>query len=361
MEKPNSLPEWDTTEVNSVAPDQDHREKGWLAPGGIPEKVPYQTVNHWQNLVYKWVNAINQSGVLVYNDLTNYVANESWVQGSDGELYQCKINNGPASSVVNPVGDTSGTWINPFIETPLGMWYKEGLTLTRMSATTFRISVGEARDDTDIANMKISAPSFIKSLSAFAAGSGNGALDTGAVSADQWYHVYVIKNLTTSVVDVLISLSLSPTMPTGYTVKRWIGAIYLNNVAQITPFTQWNNQFWWKDPPLDVDSTITTTSTSFALSKGVPNDISVLAHINFHVHRESTPQTTYIRTLEANDEEPSITAAPLGTIRTNTNRVNQVGTMTILTRIDQRIAARSDVTNVDFRVAVLGWETDFRI
>ena len=38
MAIPATLPKWDDTEVNSVAPDTTHEDEGWLAPGGIPEK-----------------------------------------------------------------------------------------------------------------------------------------------------------------------------------------------------------------------------------------------------------------------------------------------------------------------------------
>lgn len=110
MAKPTKLPEWDTTQVNSIEPDQDHKDQGWLAPGGIPEKPPFQTFNWWQNNVHTWVKELNIKGVLGYDAITDYVANLSYVVGSDGIIYQCKIANGPASSVVDPVGDTTRTW-----------------------------------------------------------------------------------------------------------------------------------------------------------------------------------------------------------------------------------------------------------
>lgn len=56
MAIPATLPKWDDTEVNAVAPDTTHENEGWLAPGGIPEKPPFETFNHWMNNVYKWVN-----------------------------------------------------------------------------------------------------------------------------------------------------------------------------------------------------------------------------------------------------------------------------------------------------------------
>jgi len=55
MAIPNNLPEWDKTQVNIVEVDQQHKDEGWLAPAGVPEKPPFQSFNWWQNLVYQWV------------------------------------------------------------------------------------------------------------------------------------------------------------------------------------------------------------------------------------------------------------------------------------------------------------------
>lgn len=111
MAKPTDLPEWDTTQVNAIEPTTERKEQGWLAPAGVPEKPPFQTFNYWQNEVYRWLKAINDQGILEYDNLTDYTANLSYAVGSDGILYVCKINNGPSSSVVDPVGDLTGTWV----------------------------------------------------------------------------------------------------------------------------------------------------------------------------------------------------------------------------------------------------------
>lgn len=61
MAKPSTLPEWDTTQVNSIAPDATHKDQGWLAPGGVPEKPPFQTFNYWQNQVYRWMKYLDEA------------------------------------------------------------------------------------------------------------------------------------------------------------------------------------------------------------------------------------------------------------------------------------------------------------
>lgn len=52
---------------------------------------------------------LEQGGILNYSALTDYVVG-ALAQGSNGELYRTLIVNGPASSVVDPVGDATGTW-----------------------------------------------------------------------------------------------------------------------------------------------------------------------------------------------------------------------------------------------------------
>jgi len=65
-----------------------------------------------------------------------------------------------------------------------------------------------------------------KTSGSWVAGTGNGMLDTGSFSASKVYYLYRIWNGTTFAVDYLMSLSSNaPTMPSGYTKKRLIGAV----------------------------------------------------------------------------------------------------------------------------------------
>jgi hypothetical protein len=55
--------------------------------------------------------------------------------------------------------------------------------------------------------------------------SGANGLDTGSEAASTWYHVYVIWNGST-IAGLLSTSSTAPTMPSGYTHKGYVGAIY---------------------------------------------------------------------------------------------------------------------------------------
>ena len=72
-------------------------------------------------------------------------------------------------------------------------------------------------------NFSILTPSV--DVTAIITNSGANGLDTGSVAASNWYYYWVISNGTTTA--GLWSLSnSSPTMPSGYTYKKFIGAVY---------------------------------------------------------------------------------------------------------------------------------------
>jgi hypothetical protein len=67
---------------------------------------------------------------------------------------------------------------------------------------------------------------------------GANGLDAGSLSSDTWYYIFMIMNVDNGTVAGLLSASMtSPTMPTGYTKKRLVGASrYLT--TDFRPFTQ---------------------------------------------------------------------------------------------------------------------------
>jgi len=71
--------------------------------------------------------------------------------------------------------------------------------------------------------------------------SGANGLDTGSEAINTWYYLYLIKNVTTSTVASLLSVSpTAPTLPAGYTKKRLIGAIRNDGAGDFLLFDQVN-------------------------------------------------------------------------------------------------------------------------
>ena len=66
---------------------------------------------------------------------------------------------------------------------------------------------------------------------------GPGGLDSGTPTANSWYAIWLVKNLSTSTVNGMFSLSfVNPVMPTGYTLKRRVGAVYYMTDGMVTRF-----------------------------------------------------------------------------------------------------------------------------
>lgn len=90
-----------------VAPDSAKIEAGWNI-----EAPPYEYFNWLDNRQDSFMFYINQHGIPEWDSVTEYIANKSYVVGSNGVLYQAKTTN----TGINPVNDTTNThWKRAFV------------------------------------------------------------------------------------------------------------------------------------------------------------------------------------------------------------------------------------------------------
>lgn len=166
--------------------------------------------------------------------------------------------------------------------------YLSGLTLSNDAVTpntVIDIASGAAVSD-DGAELMTLSSAITKTTGTWAAGAGNGGLDTGSVAASTWYHLFLIKRIDTGVVDVLLSTSAtSPTLPTNYTKKRRIGAIRTDSSGNILAFVQIGNEFIWSTPVNDLAQTANPGTSAVLIAATVPAGVSVRAKIAFNVLR----------------------------------------------------------------------------
>ncbi len=152
-----------------------------------------------------------------------------------------------------------------------------GLTLSAAgSVATFGVASGFATDSTG--NVIVTLPgSFSKTTGAWASGSGAGSLDTGAIAASTWYHVFLVYKPSGTVIDVLTSLSpTSPALPSGYSNFRRIGSLLTDGSNNWTAFTQNGDEFLWSTPVNNAsNNNLTTTSVLFTVT--VPTGVTVNA------------------------------------------------------------------------------------
>lgn len=200
---------------------------------------------------------------------------------------------------------TAGASANPLWG---GSWppgAMNGLALSAASTTSIGIAAGSCRNENagTAVNMTL-ASAITKTLSAFAAGSGNGGLFNGSIAASTWYHVYVIQNNSTGVFDAGFETNYPPlNIPAGYTAYRRLGAFKTNGSSQVTPFSQVGNQFYWSTAVSDFSSSVGSTASQL-VTLSVPPSVNVTADIEVMATTSSSTNITYISSPLQSDELP---------------------------------------------------------
>ena len=202
----------------------------------------------------------------------------------------------------------SGAWVlvNPSQQGryPPGTLY--GLTLSNnASANKIDVALGACRDGADSANIDLAAALTAKDLATnWAVGSSAGLLDTGSIG-NNWYAIWAIKRPDTGVVDVLASLSFTaPTMPTNYTLKRYIGAIQRSG-GSIKQFFQRGDRFTWTTPGLhDFNVNNPGTATTSKTISVPPTAVTAIVVVTFV---DATPASTTIGSVRSpSSSDPSL-------------------------------------------------------
>ena len=233
------------------------------------------------------------------------------------------------------------------------------------AAKDIDIATGEARDIADADTLELTSALTKQIDASWAVGTDAGGLDgtesvAGTPDADTWYHVWLIKRSDTGVVDVLFSESATaPTMPASYDYKRRIGAVLTDATPDIIAFAMYESlsgirAVEWDDPPLDVSVTnLGTAAVQYVLS--VPLGIQVKVAVNVFVLKTVAKPVVYIRNPAVNDEAPSLSTAPLGSISAEDN-AGHAARIELMTDTSAQISARASEASVTLRVATLGWE-----
>jgi hypothetical protein len=189
--------------------------------------------------------------------------------------------------------------------------YLSGLTLANDPTTDITddisIAAGVASDSTNVDLMVLASAISQKHLNvAWAAGSNAGCLDTGSI-ANNSYFIWLIKNVSTPAVDVLCSLSPSaPTMPTGYTEERRIGAVIRASAANVL-FTQDGNTFSLLTPIAEASGVNPASTSAFTISlTGVPIGIRVQWIGSAGLRARGATTSLLISDLATNDITPTL-------------------------------------------------------
>lgn len=254
-----------------------------------------------------------------------------------------------ASGVISAVGGGGSSTPMPNYITGLNM-------AASGSAAVVQVGPGYATDSTQTVLMHRSVTDTKGVGGPWTAGGGNGGLDTGSPAANTWYHVYIIIPTAGGTTDLLISLSAtSPTMPSGYTQFRRIGAIRLDGSKNVNNFTAIGDEFLWLAPVThDYDATVSSTGGSpTAVTLTVPTSIKVWAKVRAFF---SGATSGHVVLLYEVDTGTAQTTASGNFSALNLAANGGIGVLDIRTNTAAQIYAIADITTgYTLAVSTYGW------
>lgn len=213
--------------------------------GGIPktnigwqpqEKPPSQYFNFQMNQLGQKINHCLQNGVPLWNATTTYVSGNMVTYSNDAWLCMTgNINSSPTLLNSNWVKASTATDIATVNATVVSLFGNPtGGNPTRTSDTTITLPAGLMAKTTDGLNVIKLTSNVVVDISV------NGAinrLDTGTVTNETWYYVWLVRNPSTTSMGGLLSLSATtPTLPSGFSQKAFLGFAIRYRNSKIFPF-----------------------------------------------------------------------------------------------------------------------------
>jgi hypothetical protein len=142
--KPDLTRVWAAGAPGANVIDPDVSSPGKFNAGWLAEIPPFENFNFLQQLFSQGLANLNEEGIFRYDSVTDYPV-DAYAKGSDGNIYRAFIANGPGTTVVDPVGDLTGTWIDPLKDIEIGAgqtW--QNLTGSRSSGVTYTNTSGKS-------------------------------------------------------------------------------------------------------------------------------------------------------------------------------------------------------------------------
>lgn len=345
------FPVTDDTALDATMPNATDRASKFLAFDGNSEPIAASgsiggvpTTPFTESLLDDATAAEARTTMGAMSDANNAVTNAKLAQMASGT-----IKGNIAGATANAADIPLATLLRSYLA---------GLTLSAAGATaTFGVAAGTAANSTNVSMLAL-ASAYTKTTSAWAVGTGNGAIDTGTIANNTWYHVYLIQRIDTGVVDVVFSTSVStPTLPANYTLFRRIGAMRTNGSAQWIKFAQNCDEFLWDVMVGDVAvSNLGTTGTLYTLT--VPTGVKVNALMRGSFTNAAIDVGGFISSPDESDQVVSVSAGRVHFVVSVAAKF-VANAFNIRTNTSAQIRAVSDTAGSSLNISTYGW-TDRR-
>lgn len=240
--------------------------------------------------------------------------------------------------------------------------YASGATVSNAADADHDITIAAGtifRDSTNTHTLSLTSALTKQIDATWAAGTNAGGLYTDepddTPNANTWHHLFLIRKDSDGSIDAYFDIStIAANKPAGYTYYAYIFSVLTNGSANILPFThKYNRWVFWSSPTLDIDVSDQGTSAVARTLPVPPISGGTLVLLNVLIDH-ATAANVYLSQSSETDMAPSITAAPLATIRT-TSSYKAMSQVLVGADVLSRIFSRSDVTSTTVKISVLAY------
>ena len=274
-----------------------------LAVGNFPETYkPTLAEGSGRDLVIRIILLVNNTGVV------NLVINPDTVIASQAYVAE-QINAHEAAANPHPGKFAPANHTHTLNE--------YGMTLANNAVDSehdIDISPGRVIDSTNSSYIELDSILTKHIDINWSEGTLAGGMATGIyLEAFTWYHIFSLFNPANQKVDAGADISITAANlragaagAAGYTKYRYIGSVLTDANANIIPFFQYKDYFYWKTRALDFSSsTVPDTRTLQAIS--TPLDVNVRAFLQPNMDGNATSDCVIITSPYEDDQAPSPT------------------------------------------------------
>ena len=238
------------------------------------------------------------------------------------------------------------------------------ITIANGTDTSHDIDFTAGNFDFDDQSGQATLSAITKQIDApWAEGTNAGGLDTGTVAADTFYYLFAIYNPATQTSDALFSASkTSPTLPSGYTKKKYIAALYTDGSANIQSgsytFSESSYRFRYSTRILDLNKT-SGLSTSSRSAETISCPPHTVASASLYLQAPNISSVVSIVVTEDGEADVAPTSFPTINAFYNGAAYFWNNTVEIAAKVNSasQIYLRSTYGTVTFfKWITLGWE-----
>jgi hypothetical protein len=240
----------------------------------------------------------------------------------------------------------AGAPVTSPISSALLRGYLAGLQRTANTTTTLTLGEGVAMDDTNTSMLSLPAGTIN-----FATVGADG-LDAGTIAANTTYHIFAIGKTDGTVARLASTSVSSPTMPSGYTLKRRISSLRTAvGGATIPNFTQVGDEFIWS-------ATVSTSNTNFTATTVATIGLSVPTGVQVQgkFRALALAGASGVVTLYSPDQVTQVANTPAGNASlTWAGTAQAAGDFTIRTDTSGQIKGIGTAAGEAVGIATYGW------